>query len=240
MERWSEMWGETGIMGQIQRKDLFEAAAEAHRKRDFAKAGSLYSQFVKLNPHVPEAWEKLGVLLAEIGKYEEAENCLRGVLQHLPDWSQRHRLHAHLCWILSVEGRPGAIEEGREAVRLDPQYESGWLNLASALVLAGHYDEAVASYERAQLRSAAGGTMAAFTSPSAALATGTASRSSSASLLILTTSTWSSRLPFWARRALRRPNWRSPSHSQNDIRPVTSISRAFGILWLTGRSGSAI
>jgi tetratricopeptide (TPR) repeat protein len=105
-------------MSEIQRKDLFEAAAEAHRRRDLGKAGQLYSQFVKLNPGVPEAWEKLGVLLAEIGNFAEAENCLRGVLQHLPDWPMRHRLHGHLCWIYGMQGRSDAIEQGREAVRL--------------------------------------------------------------------------------------------------------------------------
>jgi predicted O-linked N-acetylglucosamine transferase (SPINDLY family) len=137
-------------MTEIQRKDLFEAAAEAHRRRDLAKAGQLYSQFVRLNPGVPEAWENLGVLLAEMGNLGEAENCLRGVLQHLPDWPMRHRLHGHLCWIYGLQGRQDAVDQGREAVRLAPEYESGWLNLGFALTLVGgHHEEAIASFERA-------------------------------------------------------------------------------------------
>ena len=68
-------------MTQIQREDIFRAGVAAHKSRDYGKAGRLYSQFVKLNPGVPEAWEKLGILFGEIGNFAEAENCLRGVLR---------------------------------------------------------------------------------------------------------------------------------------------------------------
>jgi protein O-GlcNAc transferase len=139
-----------GAMTTVQQEDLFRAAKEAHAKRDFATAGSLYARFVKLNPGSPEGWENLGVLLGEIGDYAEAENCLRGVLRFLPDWPKRFRLHAHLCWILSLQGRAdAAIAEGREAVRLDPEYEGGRINLAGALLMAAKHDEAIASYEDA-------------------------------------------------------------------------------------------
>jgi len=52
-------------MPNIQREELFRAAAEAQRKGDLIAAGQLYSRFVQLNPAVPEAWEQLGAIFAE-------------------------------------------------------------------------------------------------------------------------------------------------------------------------------
>ncbi|MBV9750927.1 MAG: hypothetical protein JO188_00245, partial [Hyphomicrobiales bacterium] len=60
-------------MSNIGREDLFRAAAEAQGKGDLIAAGSLYSRFVKANPGVPEAWEQLGAILAELGNLGEAE-----------------------------------------------------------------------------------------------------------------------------------------------------------------------
>ncbi|MBV9431824.1 MAG: hypothetical protein JO137_08385 [Hyphomicrobiales bacterium] len=137
-------------MPNIQREDLFRAAAEAQGKGDLISAGQLYSRFVGLNPTVPEAWEQLGAILAELGNFVEAENALRGILQFMPNYSGRHRVHAHLCWIYSLQGRKEAIEEGREAVRLEPRFEGGWLNLANALSLGGEPEEAIAAFKKAE------------------------------------------------------------------------------------------
>jgi protein O-GlcNAc transferase len=136
-------------MPNIQREELFRAAAEAQRTGDLMAAGSLYSRFVKLNPGAAEAWEQLGVILAEVGNLGEAENCLRGVLQFMGNYPALYRVHAHLCWIYAIEGRAEAIEHGREAVRLNPQFEGGWLNLANALSLASRHGEAIAAFEKA-------------------------------------------------------------------------------------------
>lgn len=137
-------------MSNMQREDLFRAAAEAHRQGDLIAAGQLYSRFVKLNPAVPEAWEQLGTIFAELGNFAEAENCLRGVLRFMQDYPQIDRIHAHLCWVYALQGRKEAIEHGREAVRLNPRSEGGWLNLANALALAGKPDEAITAFKEAE------------------------------------------------------------------------------------------
>ncbi|MBV9136179.1 MAG: hypothetical protein JO357_03885 [Hyphomicrobiales bacterium] len=136
-------------MSNIGREDLFRAAAEAQGKGDLIAAGSLYSRFVKANPGVPEAWEQLGAILAELGNLGEAEHCLRGILQFMGGYSALHRVHGHLCWIYALQGRSEALTHGREAVRLNPRFEGGWLNLANALSLAGEPQEAIAAFKEA-------------------------------------------------------------------------------------------
>jgi protein O-GlcNAc transferase len=137
-------------MSNIQREELFRAAAEAQRNGDLIGAGQLYSRFVQLNPAVPEAWEQLGAIFAELGNFVEAENCLRGILQFMRNYPALYRIHAHLCWIYALQGRKDAIEQGREAVRLNPRFEGGWLNLANALSLAGEPDEAIDAFNEAE------------------------------------------------------------------------------------------
>ena len=73
-------------MSNIQREELFRAAAEAQRKGDLIAAGQLYSRFVQLNPRGSGSWEQLGAIFAELGNFAEAENCLRGVLQFMRDY----------------------------------------------------------------------------------------------------------------------------------------------------------
>jgi predicted O-linked N-acetylglucosamine transferase (SPINDLY family) len=138
-------------MSNIQREELFRAAADAQSKGDLITAGSLYSRFVQLNPAVPEAWEQLGAILAELGNFVEAENCLRGMLQFMGGYPALYRVHAHLCWIYALQGRKEAIEHGREAVRLNPRFEGGWLNLANALSLSGDPEGAIAAFWKAQM-----------------------------------------------------------------------------------------
>ena len=137
-------------MPNIQREDLFRAAAEAQGKGDLITAGSLYSRFVKINPAIPEAWEQLGAILAELGNFGDAEHCLRGILQYMGSYSALHRVHGHLCWIYALQGRSEAIAHGREAVRLNPRFEGGWLNLANALSLSGEPEEAIAAFSEAE------------------------------------------------------------------------------------------
>ncbi len=137
-------------MSNIQGEELFRAAAEAQGKGDLIAAGQLYSRFVQLNPAVPEAWEQLGAIFAELGNFTEAENSLRGILQFMPNYPALYRIHAHLCWIYALQGRKEAIEQGRVAVRLNPRFEGGWLNLANALASAGEPDEAIAAFKEAE------------------------------------------------------------------------------------------
>ncbi|MBV9567296.1 MAG: tetratricopeptide repeat protein [Hyphomicrobiales bacterium] len=137
-------------MSKIQREELFRAAVEAQRNGDLLAAGSLYSRFVKVNPGVPEAWEQLGAILAELGNFAEAEHCLCGILQYMKGYSALHRVHGHLCWVYALQGRSEALVHGREAVRLNPRFEGGWLNLANALSLAGEPDEAIAAFREAE------------------------------------------------------------------------------------------
>lgn len=93
------------------------------------------------------ALHRLGVLLAQQGKWAEAERLLAAARQLLP--TSAHILN-DLGNVLKMLGRPAeAIRTYEAALAIDPGYAQGHCNLGAALQAEGQDEAAVAHYRRA-------------------------------------------------------------------------------------------
>jgi tetratricopeptide (TPR) repeat protein len=100
-----------------------------------------------LSPDLPEAWNNLGIILQESGKYEESLECLERLLQLQPDNVEGFNNLGNTCMRL---GRPeDAKRYWRQALALNPDYAQPHSNLAHLLSELGEYDLASEHAHRA-------------------------------------------------------------------------------------------
>jgi len=94
-----------------------------------------------------EALYRYGVLALEVGHEEEAEEALRRVVQLRPQWAK-----AHYQLSLALERKQDtaeALDEAREAVRLEPENEGYILRQGMLCNRLGFHDEAISLLEKA-------------------------------------------------------------------------------------------
>ena len=106
-----------------------------------------YQHLVNFDPRSAPARNGLGIALAQLGRYSEAEDELRraiGIRAAFPE------AHFNLAGVLQSTGRFGESEMPlRRALKLKPAYLDARVSLGMSLVLLGRLQEARDCYERA-------------------------------------------------------------------------------------------
>jgi tetratricopeptide (TPR) repeat protein len=102
---------------------------------------------VALDPHLATAWNNLGILQQEAGKFADSRVSLEHVVSLLPDSPEAHNNLGNTCKRLGDFTRARAHYERAIALRAD--YAEGYSNLASLLNDAGESDAAAEAARRA-------------------------------------------------------------------------------------------
>lgn len=130
---------------------LLTEGAEHMARGAFAQAMECYQQLVSFDPRNALARNGLGIALARLGRYQEAEEQLRraiGIRSAFPE------AHYNLAGVLQVTGRFQESEMPlRRALKLKPAYLEARVSLGMSLALLNRLPEARDCYEKA-LRSA--------------------------------------------------------------------------------------
>ncbi len=112
------------------------------------EAISYYRKALEIKPDYAKAYSNLGRALQVQGKFEEAAGCYRRSLRINPNQPVVYNNLGSV--ILSMQGEPSlAAAQFREALLLEPNYNSARINLATVLVMQGKFDEAIEHYEQA-------------------------------------------------------------------------------------------
>jgi tetratricopeptide (TPR) repeat protein len=121
-----------------EREAAFTRALELQRERRFEEAAAL----LRPRPGGPvsvKAAMNLGICLAELGRYGEAEHWLSLAARHRPDAAD---LRHHLAGVYAETGRPEQAElEYLTALAFAPQYDASRLALAGLYLSLGRYAE---------------------------------------------------------------------------------------------------
>jgi tetratricopeptide (TPR) repeat protein len=111
------------------------------------EALEIYQELVSFDPRNAPARNGLGIALAQLGRYSEAEDQLRraiGIRAGFPE------AHFNLAGVLQSTGRFAESEMPlRRALKLKPAYLDARISLGMSLVLLGRLQEARDCYEKA-------------------------------------------------------------------------------------------
>ena len=121
--------------GSIERQ-----AYRAYQTRDWAEAVRLYDSLHASGAGAPSTYDNLGVALASLGRWSQAETALRKAIELDP----RHRwAYNHLGFVYREQRRyDEAITMFHKQIEISPKDPYAYRNLAGALVLAGRLEEA--------------------------------------------------------------------------------------------------
>src|SRR5690606_26305174 len=98
------------------------------RGRRYHLALESYRQVLETVTEQPVAWNGIGVVLAELRKFEEARTAFARAIQADPDYAEAHY---NLSFTLSNLGDfDGALRETKRALELDPYYVAQRFTLA--------------------------------------------------------------------------------------------------------------
>jgi tetratricopeptide (TPR) repeat protein len=124
---------------------LLARANEALAEGDYAEAVALYQDLIPLVPRNPDVLNNLGVALAELRRYQEAEQCYREAIEINPEFA------GALCNLADlVQGNPQEAEELlRRALKVNPKYADARAKLGVALVASGRERDAKACFNKA-------------------------------------------------------------------------------------------
>jgi tetratricopeptide (TPR) repeat protein len=115
----------------------------ARRRQDLVEARRDLEAALALDPELHEARLRLGRVLWRLEKPQEARPVLQDLLQRKPDPWERYLGHLFLGRVLQDTGdRPGAIEQYRSALAIDPDAQAAAVALSEALLLSGRPAEA--------------------------------------------------------------------------------------------------
>jgi tetratricopeptide (TPR) repeat protein len=113
----------------------------------YADAGTLYRTTIARNDNCWLAHNNLGILLADLGRSDEAmTHLLKALDLHFNDV----KTHNNLGNLFAMMGRTDeAIAHYREALELNPEFSEAHNNLGVQLARTGRADEAIAHYRKA-------------------------------------------------------------------------------------------
>jgi tetratricopeptide (TPR) repeat protein len=125
---------------------LFEQSRLFYLTENLEACISSLDKLLQINPGEVLAWYNRGVVLDELGHYEEATASYDKALQFNPDddvtWYNRGIA-------LHTLGRyEEAIASYDKALQFNPDNDSAWNNRGLALKQLGRYEEAIASYDK--------------------------------------------------------------------------------------------
>ena len=104
-----------------------------------------YDKLLESNPSDYKAWYGRGVVLKNIGRYEEAIASLDKALEIKPDYYKAWYARGNALYGLDFYEE--AIASYDKAVDLQPEYAEAWYYRGKALDELGSYEEAIASYD---------------------------------------------------------------------------------------------
>ena len=126
---------------------LHARAGQALERREYAAAREGYQDLVNHDPRDAAARNGLGIALAQLGRYLEAEEELRRALGLMPS---NPEAHLNLAGVLQSRGRYDDAEMPlKRALKLKPAYLDARVSLAMTYLFAGRLTEARDSYEKA-------------------------------------------------------------------------------------------
>jgi len=113
----------------------------------YADAETLYQTTIRKNPACLMAHNNLGILLAELGRTDEAMAHYRKALELNP---RDYDTHCNFGKLLTKLGRTDeAMAHYRKALEISPRYYNALYNLGILLAELGRTDEAMAQYRKA-------------------------------------------------------------------------------------------
>ena len=137
--------------------EIDDSLAEAHAAMgaaverlewDVKRGEAEYRRAIELNPNCIPAYQRLAVLLARMGRFDEAFNVLHRALEVDP---LSLICNADLGWVfIMTRHYDRATEQLRKTLDLDPNFGRAHLYLAWCYVSAGRYDEALNELPRAR------------------------------------------------------------------------------------------
>jgi Flp pilus assembly protein TadD len=127
-------------------KSRFETALEHHQAGRLADAELLYRQVLSCEPNHADALNLLGVLAAQIGRFDNAVELIGRACNLCPNVFDYRK---HLGGALSEKGDFAAAADAyRQALRLNPECYISHDLLGAALRETGQLDEAIDSHRR--------------------------------------------------------------------------------------------
>jgi protein O-mannosyl-transferase len=113
----------------------------------YADDETLYQATIRKNPACWMAHNNLGLLLAELGRLDEAMAHYRKALELNPRYSEAHNNLGNL--LAELRRTDDAMASYRKALELNPRYSEAHYNLGILLEELGRMDEAMAYYRKA-------------------------------------------------------------------------------------------
>jgi RNA polymerase sigma-70 factor (ECF subfamily) len=106
-----------------------------------------YDKLIEINPNDYKAWYGRGVVLKNLGSYEEAITSLDKALQIKLDYYKAWYARGNALYALDFYEE--AIVSYNKAIEFKPDYYKAWYYRGKALDELGSYEEAKASYDKA-------------------------------------------------------------------------------------------
>jgi Flp pilus assembly protein TadD len=125
----------------------FVAAGRLHESEGhLARAAEQYRMAIATQPDNIEAYNRLGIVLDQLGKFKEADQCLMRATQLAPG---KAHLHNNLAFSYIMQGRwSDAQGELGKALEIDPNFTRARVNMGTVLAQQGKFDEAFRSFHQ--------------------------------------------------------------------------------------------
>ena len=106
-----------------------------------------FNQAIRANPERPEAYNELGLALAQAGRLEEARTQLQEALARQSDYAEAHTNLGNV--LQRLEQAPAAVDHYRRALQINPDMAEAHYGLGMALQAQQHSEEAIQALQRA-------------------------------------------------------------------------------------------
>ena len=127
--------------------EYLQLAIEYHKTGHLPQAEAIYQRILQVAPDHPGALHFLGLIAAQVGKYEIAIELMSKALVFKPDYAEAH------CNLGNAFRNHGRLEEAvanyHKALALKPDFPEAYGNLGNVLKDQNKLEEAIASYRNA-------------------------------------------------------------------------------------------
>ncbi|OGO95646.1 MAG: hypothetical protein A3F41_00715, partial [Coxiella sp. RIFCSPHIGHO2_12_FULL_44_14] len=128
-------------------KKLLEQAQQAHQEGDLQSALKKYQQLLEEDPQQPEAWHCAGILLVQLGRYDEALTYVDQAIQQQPKMAAFHNSRGNV--LLRLRRFVEATKAYYTAIQLDPHYAVAYNNLGNSFEHQHKIKNAIQAYKKA-------------------------------------------------------------------------------------------
>lgn len=134
-------------MGKTSATKLISKGNEHYRKGELGPAMSAYNRAIEMEPKNPIAWNNKGLILAVVGKYEQALECHQTALgldeRYIDAISNIGMIHS------KMRNYDEAMKYYDMAIALKQNHETAWNNKGNLLSKMDRHEEAIDCYRRA-------------------------------------------------------------------------------------------